>query len=112
MSMVNAASQIDTATLFAALGDQTRLKLVDTLSDGNSRSISDLAAGFGMTRQAITKHLKVLENAGLVANDRVGRESHFRLEPEPVQAARNYLDRVSQHWDAAIGRLKDFLGET
>lgn len=109
--MVNASRAIDPVPLFAALGDRTRLKLVDTLSDGTSRSISDLAAGSGMSRQAITKHLKVLESAGLVANDRMGRESRFHLQAEPVEAARDYLDLVSAQWDDAIGRLKGFLGE-
>lgn len=109
--MVNAAREIQPAVLFAALGDPTRLRLVDTLSDGAARSISDLSAGFGMTRQAVTKHLKVLESAGLVANDRVGRESRYRLEPRTVGAARDYLGRVSAHWDEAIGRLKAFVEE-
>jgi DNA-binding transcriptional ArsR family regulator len=111
MLMVNAERAIDPVSIFGALGDATRLKLVDTMSDGESRSISDLASGFGMSRQAITKHLKVLEAAGLVANDRVGRETQFRLETGAIDAARDYLDRVSRHWDEAIGRLKDFLGE-
>lgn len=109
--MVSAAREVQPAVLFAALGDPTRLRLVGTLSDGASRSISDLSAGFGMTRQAVTKHLKVLESAGLVANDRVGRESRYRLEPRNVGAARDYLDRVSAHWDAAIERLEGFLEE-
>lgn len=109
--MVNGACEIDPVPLFSALGDRTRLRLVDALQGGQSRSISELASGFGMSRQAITKHLKVLEAAGLVANDRIGRESRFRLEPAPVNAARDYLDRVSADWDEAIVRLKDFLGE-
>ena len=109
--MVNAALEIEPAALFAALGDPTRLKLVDTLSDGAARSISELSGGFGTSRQAITKHLKVLESAGLVANDRVGRETRYRLEPEPVQAARDCLNRISQHWDDALCRLRAFVEE-
>lgn len=108
--MVSAAR--DQAAIFAALGDQTRLGLVDTLSDGAAHSISDLAAGFGMSRQAVTKHLKVLESAGLVANDQVGRETRYRLAPQKVTEARDYLDAVSNHWDEAIDRLKAFLGES
>lgn len=109
--MANAAADTSPAPLFAALGDPTRLGLVDTLSDGTTRSISQLAEGAQMSRQALTKHLKVLESAGLVANDRVGRETHYRLQPEQLGAARDYLDSVSAHWDAAIRRLKGFLEE-
>lgn len=109
--MVNQARQIEQAEVFGALGDPTRLKLVDTLSDGMDRSISDLAAGVGMSRQAVTKHLKVLEAAGLVANDRVGRESRYKLDPRAIGGAKAYLEAVSRHWDEAIGRLKGFLGE-
>ena len=107
--MVSAAT--DQAAVFAALGDPTRLELVRHLSEGGARSISDLASGFGMSRQAITKHLKVLETAGLVANDRIGRECRYRLDPGTLSDASTYLEAVSRHWDEAIGRLKGFLGE-
>ncbi|WP_084420322.1 ArsR/SmtB family transcription factor [Henriciella litoralis] len=109
--MGNATRKIHTAEVFGALGDETRLKLVSTLSDGQGRSISDLASGFGMSRQAVTKHLKVLESAGLVSNDRVGRESRYRLDPRALGDAQHYLDAISRHWDEAIERLKAFLGE-
>lgn len=109
--MVNASRKIQPAEVFGALGDPTRLRLVETLSDGQGRSISELASGIGMSRQAVTKHLKVLEGAGLVANDRVGRESRYRLDPRAIGGAAAYLDSVSRHWDEAIDRLKGFLGE-
>ena len=99
----------DPVPLFAALGDRTRLIIVTTLADGEAHSISELAGGFGISRQAVTKHLKVLEQAGLVANDRAGRESRFRLDGEGLDAARDYLDRVSAYWDAAIGRLRGMV---
>lgn len=94
------------AAIFAALGDPTRLSLLTRLSDGQSRSISALSADGRLTRQAVTKHLRVLEGAGLVRGERVGRESRFAYRPEPVDEARAYLDTVSAQWDGALGRLK------
>jgi DNA-binding transcriptional ArsR family regulator len=99
----------DPAPVFAALGDPTRLSLLRKLSDGESRSIASLSAGSDLTRQAVTKHLHVLEKAGLVSSLKVGRESRFAYEPRPVAEARAYLDSVSAQWDAALGRLKQFV---
>ncbi|HEX4181038.1 MAG TPA: metalloregulator ArsR/SmtB family transcription factor [Caulobacteraceae bacterium] len=99
----------DPAPIFAALGDRTRLSLLTRLSDGRARSISTLSADARMTRQAVTKHLRVLESAGLVSSIRVGRESRFAYRPEPVIEARSYLDRVSAQWDDALGRLRTFV---
>ncbi len=76
------------------------------LSDGARRSISGLCAQSPLTRQAITKPLRVLERAGLVASARSGRESRFALKAEAVLAARAYLDAVSAEWDAALLSLK------
>jgi DNA-binding transcriptional ArsR family regulator len=97
------------ASLFAALGDETRLTLIGHLSSGPPRSISRLAEGSALTRQAITKHLRVLEGAGIVRSVRVGRESRFAFRPEPIDELRTYLDRVSAHWDNALARLKSFV---
>ena len=94
------------APIFAALGDPTRLSLLMRLSDGDARSIASLSADTDLTRQAVTKHLMVLEHAGLVSSSRVGRESRFAYRPEPLAGARSYLDLVSARWDAALGRLK------
>lgn len=99
----------DPATIFAALGDRTRLSLVRKLSDGQSRSIAKLSVDTHLTRQAVTKHLRVLENAGLVSNTRVGRETLFAFKPEPIDEIKSYLDRVSQQWDDALARLKQFV---
>jgi DNA-binding transcriptional ArsR family regulator len=96
----------DQATVFAALGDRTRLSLLMTLSDGRTRSIAVLSADAQITRQAVTKHLRVLENAGLVRSVRQGRESRFSARPETVAIARTYLDQVSARWDDALTRLK------
>lgn len=97
------------APVFAALGDPTRLSLVAKLSGGQPHSISQLTAGSKLTRQAITKHLHVLEEAGLVHSLRDGRESLFKLDPKPIHEAMQYLDLVSKQWDQALSRLKDFV---
>lgn len=97
------------APIFAALGDPTRLSLIRTLSDGQTRSIASLSTGTSLTRQAITKHLRVLETAGLVQSARVGRESQFALRPDSLHEVRTYLDDVSRHWDEALGRLRAFV---
>jgi DNA-binding transcriptional ArsR family regulator len=97
------------APLFAALGDQTRLTLVTKLCAGQSRSISQLTEGSGLTRQAVTKHLRVLEKAQIVRSVRTGRESLFEFDPKPLSDAKQYLDRVSEQWDEALARLKAFV---
>jgi DNA-binding transcriptional ArsR family regulator len=99
------------APVFAALGDETRLKLVAKLCRGKAHSISQLTEGSRLTRQAITKHLHVLENAGIVRCTRAGRESHFELDPKPIADIREYLDLVSEQWDEALARLKAFVEE-
>ncbi len=97
------------AAVFAALGDETRLSLIGKLSAGQRQSISQLAGGSSLTRQAITKHLRVLEGAGVVASARVGRESLFELRLEPLRDIKAYLERVSGQWDQALARLKSFV---
>lgn len=93
------------APVFAALGDATRLTLVSRLGDGEPRSIVQLTEGLGITRQGVTKHLRILERAGIVMSVRVGRESRFAFTPDAVVEARNYLDRASRQWEGAIARL-------
>jgi DNA-binding transcriptional ArsR family regulator len=97
------------APVFAALGDHTRLSLVAKLCAGQPCSISQLTEGSKLTRQAITKHLRVLESVGIVHSVRTGRESLFRLDPEPITEVREYLDLVSEQWDQALSRLKSFV---
>lgn len=97
------------APIFAALGDETRLLLVSELSHGRPTSISQLTTGSKLTRQGITKHLRVLEHAGMVRCVRRGRESLFEFSPEPIREVRDYLDLVSRQWDEALGRLKAFV---
>src|SRR5712691_11046600 len=97
------------ASVFAALGDETRLSVLSKLSSGEAQSISRLTAGTNLSRQAVTKHLRVLANAGVVRAVRSGRESLFELEPRPIEEVRNYLDQVSKQWDDALARLKSHL---
>ena len=94
------------ASLFAALGDATRLSVLTKLSRGEPQSIARLTAGTDLTRQAVTKHLRVLADAGVVRSLRSGRESLFELKPQPLAEARDYLDQVSRQWDDALARLK------
>ncbi|MHC5111555.1 MAG: ArsR/SmtB family transcription factor [Planctomycetota bacterium] len=95
--------------LFAALGDETRLTLLIRLSDGTLLSISRLTEGSTLTRQAITKHLRILEGAGLVRSVRRGREKLFQLEPDSLEQARNALESISQQWGDTLARLKSFV---
>jgi DNA-binding transcriptional ArsR family regulator len=97
------------APVFAALGDETRLALVARLSRGAPRSISQLTEGSRITRQAITKHLRVLEKAALVRSVRTGRESLFEFDPKPIAECKRYLDNVSEQWDLTLSRLKAFV---
>jgi len=97
------------APVFAALGDKTRLSLVAKLAGGQPRSIAQLTEGTRLTRQAITKHLRVLEKVEIVRSVRAGRESLFELDPEPIEDLKKYLELVSQQWDRTLSRLKAFV---
>ena len=97
------------ALLFAALGDKTRLALVARLCSGQLASIAQLTAGSKITRQAVTRHLRVLQHAGIVRGVRAGREHRFALDPNSIEEMRNYLDRVSRQWDEALARLKTLV---
>ena len=99
------------APVFAALGDETRLSLVRKLCGGRPYSISELTHGSMLTRQAITKHLRVLESVGIVHRVRRGRESRFEFDPQPIDGIKQYLDSVSEQWDQALSRLKSFVEE-
>jgi DNA-binding transcriptional ArsR family regulator len=101
----------DSAFLFAALGDKTRLRIVARLCAGGPMSIARLTMGSRVTRQAITKHLRVLEGAGLVRSTRSGRESLWQLEQRRLREARRYLELISLQWDDALGRLRAFVEE-
>jgi DNA-binding transcriptional ArsR family regulator len=96
------------AALFSALGDQTRLRIVARLADG-PLSISKLTADSAITRQAVTKHLRVLERARVVHGARHGREMLWQLDRRRLEEARAYLDQISRQWDRALGRLHDLV---
>ena len=97
------------APIFAALGDEMRLRLVSRLCAGGPLSIVQLTGGSGVTRQAVTKHLHVLAEAGLVRDSREGRERRWELDPSRLDEARHALDVISRQWDDTLGRLKEFL---
>jgi DNA-binding transcriptional ArsR family regulator len=97
------------APVFAALGDENRLRLLARLGGGEALSISRLAAGSGISRQGITKHLRVLAGAGLVRSSRRGKESLWQLERRRLEEARQSLDMISRQWDESLAKLKQFV---
>ena len=97
-------SKGDRAAVFAALGDPVRLRLLARMGDGGS--ITQLAAGLPITRQAITRHLRVLERAKLIEARRLGREVRFVARPARLRQAKGWLDDVARQWDGTLGRLK------
>jgi DNA-binding transcriptional ArsR family regulator len=99
------------APIFAALGDETRLHLVSRLCGGGPMSISQLTEGVDVTRQAVTKHLNVLADAGLVRDFWQGRERVWELKTEQLERAQRVLDQISHSWDAAIERLRAMVEE-
>lgn len=106
---VKAAPSASAAPIFAALGDPTRLRLVAVLCAGGALSIAQLTHGTDITRQAITKHLVVLSQAGLVRDVKVGRERLWELERAALDEARRSLDRIAQQWDDALERLRSYV---
>jgi len=106
-----AASPRHAAPLFAALGDETRLRLVGRLSAGGPASISHLSENARVSRQAITKHLAVLAEVGLVHTRRQGRERICELDPTRLADAHAYLDDIAAQWDDALDRLRRFVEE-
>ena len=99
----------DSAFVFAALGDETRLRLISRLCRDGPMSITKLTAGFAISRQAITKHLRVMESAGLVLGTQRGRESVWQAEQKRLADTRRYLRLISEQWNERLGRLKRFV---
>jgi DNA-binding transcriptional ArsR family regulator len=97
------------ASIFAALGDETRLRIVARLCNDGPLSIARLSEGAPISRQAITKHLQALSAAGLVISRRAGREHLWALECNRLGEARRYLDAISAHWDDALVRLRAYV---
>lgn len=100
---------LDAAPIFAALGDETRLGLVARLSGGEPMSITTLTEGANVTRQAVTRHLEVLSDAGLVRSNRHGRERLWRLERARLDVAKRSLDQIGRWWDDKLAALKASL---
>ncbi len=92
--------------MFAALGDPTRARLVGRLSEAGPQSIARLADGAGVSRQAVTKHLQLLEDVGLARSTRVGRERVWQIRPQRLARAQRHLQEISRQWDAALERLR------
>jgi DNA-binding transcriptional ArsR family regulator len=99
--------------VFFALGDETRLSVVRKLAAGAGvpQSATALSAGAPVTRQAIVKHLQVLESAGLVSHEKRGREVLYALEAQRLQSARAFLEGISAGWDRALDRLRTLVEE-
>ncbi|MFT3773464.1 MAG: metalloregulator ArsR/SmtB family transcription factor [Minicystis sp.] len=106
---IHAAQVRDAVPIFAALGDETRFRLLARLSAEGPRSGADLRETTKLSRQATTKHLAVLAEAGLVRSRRAGRDRVWELSPKRLAEAQQYLDRISKQWDDALGRLKKFV---
>ena len=99
----------EAAPLFAALGDGTRLGLLRRLSAEGPLSITRLSEGTGVTRQAITRHLRTLGDAGLIRDRRRGRERLWEFDPTQLEEAKRALDRIATQWDDALDRLRTFV---
>lgn len=106
----NAVAQANQAlaSVFAALGDPTRLKLIAVLCTGGALSITQLTANTNITRQAVTKHLRVMAAAGVVRDTRAGRERLWQLDPARIEEAKRTLDVIGRQWEVALGKLKAF----
>jgi DNA-binding transcriptional ArsR family regulator len=96
------------ANVFAALGDPTRLKLVAVLCAGGAFSIAQLTANTEISRQGVTKHLRVLADAGVVRDVKLGRERLWQLEPAQIEEAKRTLEAIGREWEIALGKLKAF----
>jgi DNA-binding transcriptional ArsR family regulator len=99
------------APLFAALGDSTRLALLGRMRDGRTHTLVQLTEGTGLSRQGVSKHLRVLAEAGMVNCRRHGRESHYSFRPAGLAQAQRALQRAAQQWDAQAERLQAFLAQ-
>jgi len=97
------------AAIFFALGDATRLRLIARMSDAGPSSVASLAGGFDISRQAISKHLRVMSEAGLATSGRRGRETVWQLEEDGLVEARTYLQAISKDWDEKLRRLKQLV---
>jgi DNA-binding transcriptional ArsR family regulator len=96
--------QVD--SVFDALADPTRRRVVETLARGGTVTASGLAEQLPITRQAVAKHLTALRGADLVTSSRVGRETHYKLRPQPLDEAASWIQMVGAEWDERLGALR------
>jgi DNA-binding transcriptional ArsR family regulator len=108
---VSASPVAAKAPVFDALGDPNRLRIITRLCDSGPCSTTDVAQVVPVSRQAATKHLLLLEAVGLVSSRRQGRERIWRVQPESLTDASEYLTALSQRWDRAIDRLRAYVEE-
>lgn len=106
---MSSATTLD--TVFSALGDPTRRRIVERLARGR-RTISEVSTGFAMSQPAISKHVKILEQSGLIERDVVGRVHHLRLSPKAMETASSWIETQRKYWNAALDRLDAYLEET
>ena len=106
--MVNSPAGLD--AVFAALADPTRRRIVERLARG-PLTVGEIAAGFAISQPAISRHVRLLEESGVLARRVVGREHHCRLAPPAMQAAAGWIDRQTRYWNAVLDRLGDVLDE-
>jgi DNA-binding transcriptional ArsR family regulator len=97
-------------SVFSALSDPSRRRLLETLAGRESASLTELAAQLPVTRQAVSKHLTALGQAGLVESSRAGRETRYRLTPQPLDEALAWMERIGGEWDERLARLREHLG--
>lgn len=108
-SAISKSNAARAAPLFAALGDETRLRIVSRLCNEGPLSLASLTAGASISRQAITKHLNALSQAGLIAGERSGRVCLWGLQTARLGEVRRYLEEISTQWDQAVARLRSFV---
>lgn len=100
------------STVFAALGDPTRAQMIERLGRNGPASIKAISVDFPLTRQAVTKHLNVLQNAGLLTSHKTGREQIFELQTEPMAEASAWLTTLASEWDHRLAKLKRIVEST
>jgi DNA-binding transcriptional ArsR family regulator len=96
-------------SVFSALSDPSRRRLLETLAGRESASLTELAAQLPVTRQAVSKHLTALGEAGLVESSRAGRETRYRITPQPLGEALAWMERIGGQWDERLARLREHL---
>jgi DNA-binding transcriptional ArsR family regulator len=111
MSRSRPAQIVPPQAIFDALADPTRRQMIEQLTSGETVTITQLAAAHSMSRQAITKHLEVLENAGLIESERRGRERIIRFTPRPLNEASSWISEIGEKWDRRLATLRKFVTE-